>query len=41
MLQGLQGFLNLVVTGINNLAEKLPDWAKKALGIEGDNELYV
>lgn len=39
MLQGLQGFLNLVVTGINNLATKLPDWAKKYLGIEGDNKL--
>ena len=41
MLQGLQGFLNLVTTGINNLAEKLPDWAKKALGIDGDKELMA
>ena len=39
VLRGLQGFLNLVATGINSLASKLPDWAKKALGIEGGNKL--
>jgi hypothetical protein len=39
VLRGLQGFLNLVATGINSLANKLPDWAKKALGIEGGKKL--
>lgn len=41
VLKGLQGFLNLVVMGINKLADKLPDWAKKALGIDGDNKLMT
>ena len=39
VLRGLQGFLNLVASGINSLANKLPDWAKKALGIEGGKKL--
>lgn len=34
--RGIQGLANLVVELINGLASKLPTWAKKLLGIEGE-----
>ena len=39
VLRGLETFLNLVVSGINKLASKLPDWAKKMLGMEDGGDL--
>lgn len=34
--RGIQGLANLTVELINGLAAKLPDWAKKLLGMEGE-----
>ena len=39
VLRGLETFLNLVVSGINKLASKLPDWAKEMLGMEDGGDL--